>query len=139
VAQLVQYGTFSLQNIGFLESAHPIAAELAPRGKVAQLIPYGTFSLHQVLAVPVKATVKESEDGEFVKRTLDRKMLWEIHTPQIIRPEVRLLSLFLSVYLYIYIYIYICIYIYIYIYVCVCMYIYIYIYIYMCIYIYIYI
>ena len=28
MAQLVQYGTFPLQNIGFLEGAHPIAAEL---------------------------------------------------------------------------------------------------------------
>jgi len=28
VAQLVQYGTFPLQNIGFMEGAHPIAAEL---------------------------------------------------------------------------------------------------------------
>jgi len=28
VAQLVQYGTFPLQNIVFLEGAHPIAAEL---------------------------------------------------------------------------------------------------------------
>jgi len=27
VAQLVQYCTFPLQNIGFLEGAHPIAAE----------------------------------------------------------------------------------------------------------------
>jgi len=28
VAQLVQYGSFPPQNIGFLEGAHPIAAEL---------------------------------------------------------------------------------------------------------------
>ena len=46
-------------------------------------------SLPQVLAVPMKATVKESAGGEFVTRTLDRKTLWEIHTPQVIRPEVR--------------------------------------------------
>ena len=37
MAQLVQYGTFPLQNIGFLEGAHPIAAEL---------VQYGTFALH---------------------------------------------------------------------------------------------
>eukprot|EP00962_Isochrysis_galbana_P028871 scaffold9162_cov108-Isochrysis_galbana.AAC.3 len=36
----------------------------------------------------MKATVKSSADGLFVQRTLDRKTLWEIHTPQIIRPEV---------------------------------------------------
>jgi hypothetical protein len=39
--------------------------------------------------VPIKATVKSSVDGQFVQRTIDRKTLWEIHTPQIIRPEVQ--------------------------------------------------
>ena len=34
----------------------------------------------------MKATVKESVDGVMVTRTLDRSKLWEIQTPQIIRP-----------------------------------------------------
>ena len=38
-----------------------------------------------VLAVPMKATVKESDDGQFVLQTIDRSRLWEIHTPQVIR------------------------------------------------------
>lgn len=37
-----------------------------------------------VLAVPMKATVKESEGGEFVLRTLQRSRLWEVQTPQVI-------------------------------------------------------
>jgi len=41
-----------------------------------------------VLAVPMKATVKESEDGSFVLRTIERSRLWEIHTPQVIRPDL---------------------------------------------------
>jgi len=41
VAQLVQYITFPLHNIGFLEGPHPIAAEL----KMAQLVQYCTFPL----------------------------------------------------------------------------------------------
>lgn len=41
-----------------------------------------------VLGVPMKATVKQSLDGEFVKQTLDRSTLWEIQTPQIIRPQL---------------------------------------------------
>lgn len=36
-----------------------------------------------VLGVPMKATVKESEDGAFVLRTVTRSRLWEIHTPQV--------------------------------------------------------
>ena len=31
----------------------------------------------------MKATVKESEDGQFVLRTVPRSRLWEIHTPQV--------------------------------------------------------
>mmetsp|Transcript_29742 Transcript_29742/g.38432 ORF Transcript_29742/g.38432 Transcript_29742/m.38432 type:complete len:299 (+) Transcript_29742:258-1154(+) len=41
-----------------------------------------------VLGVPMKATVKESEDGEFVLRTIPRSRLWEIQTPQVIKPEL---------------------------------------------------
>lgn len=40
-----------------------------------------------VLGVPCKATIKESEDGSFVQRTIDRSRLWEVHTPQVIRIE----------------------------------------------------
>ncbi|EKX33502.1 2-C-methyl-D-erythritol 4-phosphate cytidylyltransferase [Guillardia theta CCMP2712] len=40
-----------------------------------------------VLAVPMKATVKESEDGKFVLRTIERSRLWEIHTPQVREKE----------------------------------------------------
>ena len=47
MAQLVQYGTFPLQHIGFLEGAHSIAAELARRGQVAQLVQYGTLPLQE--------------------------------------------------------------------------------------------
>lgn len=41
-----------------------------------------------VLAVPMKATVKESADGQFVTRTLERSRLWEVQTPQVIRPDL---------------------------------------------------
>ena len=41
-----------------------------------------------VLAVPCKPTIKESNDGEFVLKTLDRSKLWDIQTPQIMRPQM---------------------------------------------------
>jgi len=41
-----------------------------------------------VLAVPCKPTIKESNDGEFVLKTLDRSKLWDIQTPQILRPQM---------------------------------------------------
>eukprot|EP00560_Eucampia_antarctica_P009252 CAMPEP_0197828254 /NCGR_PEP_ID=MMETSP1437-20131217/4870_1 /TAXON_ID=49252 ORGANISM="Eucampia antarctica, Strain CCMP1452" /NCGR_SAMPLE_ID=MMETSP1437 /ASSEMBLY_ACC=CAM_ASM_001096 /LENGTH=334 /DNA_ID=CAMNT_0043429419 /DNA_START=48 /DNA_END=1052 /DNA_ORIENTATION=+ len=38
-----------------------------------------------VLGVPCKATIKESEDGTLVLRTIPRERLWEVHTPQVIK------------------------------------------------------
>lgn len=37
-----------------------------------------------VLGVPCKATIKESEDGSTIFRTIPRARLWEVHTPQVI-------------------------------------------------------
>eukprot|EP00977_Amphora_coffeiformis_P016830 scaffold5325_cov183-Amphora_coffeaeformis.AAC.8 len=41
-----------------------------------------------VLGVPCKATIKESEDGEIVLRTIPRARLWEVHTPQVIKADL---------------------------------------------------
>jgi 2-C-methyl-D-erythritol 4-phosphate cytidylyltransferase len=38
-----------------------------------------------VLGVPCKATIKESEDGKMILRTIPRARLWEVHTPQVIK------------------------------------------------------
>ncbi|KAL3620757.1 hypothetical protein CASFOL_035669 [Castilleja foliolosa] len=39
-----------------------------------------------VLGVPSKATIKEANSESFVVKTLDRKTLWEMQTPQVIEP-----------------------------------------------------
>jgi 2-C-methyl-D-erythritol 4-phosphate cytidylyltransferase len=41
-----------------------------------------------VAAQPVTDTVKESGDGQFIERTLDRSRLWAVQTPQTFRAEV---------------------------------------------------
>lgn len=41
-----------------------------------------------VLGVPVKATIKEANTDCFVVKTLDRKTLWEMQTPQVMRPPL---------------------------------------------------
>ncbi|KAL9451891.1 hypothetical protein AB3S75_013467 [Citrus x aurantiifolia] len=41
-----------------------------------------------VLGVPAKATIKEANSESFVVRTLDRKTLWEMQTPQVIKPDL---------------------------------------------------
>lgn len=43
-----------------------------------------------VLGVPCKATIKESDDGILVQRTIPRARLWEVHTPQVILIETLL-------------------------------------------------
>ncbi len=41
-----------------------------------------------VAAQPVTDTLKESADGRFIQRTLDRSRLWSVQTPQSFRVEV---------------------------------------------------
>ncbi|GAQ79774.1 2-C-methyl-D-erythritol 4-phosphate cytidylyltransferase [Klebsormidium nitens] len=41
-----------------------------------------------VLGVPVKQTIKEAKAGGFVARTLNRSLLWEMQTPQVIKPDL---------------------------------------------------
>ena len=41
-----------------------------------------------VAAQPVTDTLKESDDGRFIQRTLDRSRLWTVQTPQAFRVEV---------------------------------------------------
>jgi 2-C-methyl-D-erythritol 4-phosphate cytidylyltransferase len=38
-----------------------------------------------LLGVPVRETLKESADGEFVRRTVDRSRIWQAATPQMFR------------------------------------------------------
>ena len=66
------------------DSARPLVTEEEVRHVLSDAAKHGAA----VLGVPSKATIKESEDGEFVLRTIPRSRLWEIHTPQVIRPEL---------------------------------------------------
>ena len=61
------------------DAARPLVTVEEVKAVLCDAIQYGAA----VLGVPMKATVKESEDGEFVLRTVQRSRLWEIHTPQV--------------------------------------------------------
>ena len=63
---------------------HDAARPLVTTEEVMQVLKDGVKYGAAVLGVPMKATVKESEDGEFVLRTVPRSKLWEVHTPQVI-------------------------------------------------------
>ena len=61
------------------DSARPLVTPLEVMNVLKDAKLYGA----SVLGVPMKATVKESDDGKFVLRTITRSRLWEIHTPQV--------------------------------------------------------
>ena len=64
--------------------ARPLVTKTEVDNVIADCIQHGAA----VLGVPMKATVKESEDGQFVLRTVPRSRLWEVHTPQVIRKDL---------------------------------------------------
>ncbi|EWM22399.1 2-c-methyl-d-erythritol 4-phosphate cytidylyltransferase [Nannochloropsis gaditana] len=67
---------------------HDSARPLVSQSAVLASLRDGSVHGAAVLGVPMKATVKESADGEFVLRTMNRSRLWEIQTPQVIKPDI---------------------------------------------------
>nr|AFK34060.1 unknown [Lotus japonicus] len=67
---------------------HDSARPLVLSGDVKKVLKDGLLNGAAVLGVPVKATIKEANSESFVVRTLDRKTLWEMQTPQVIKPEL---------------------------------------------------
>merc|ERR1711988_464101 len=67
---------------------HDAARPLVTPDEIYNVLRDGLEHGAAVLGVPMKATVKESEDGQFVMRTVDRSRLWEVHTPQVIKPAL---------------------------------------------------
>ncbi|KAK2406361.1 2-C-methyl-D-erythritol 4-phosphate cytidylyltransferase, chloroplastic [Trifolium repens] len=71
-----------------LVCVHDSARPLVLQEDVKKVLKDGLLNGAAVLGVPVKATIKEANIESFVVRTLDRKTLWEMQTPQIIKPEL---------------------------------------------------
>ncbi|GAB4847430.1 hypothetical protein Ancab_026487 [Ancistrocladus abbreviatus] len=65
---------------------HDSARPLVASGDIEKVLKDGWLHGAAVLGVPVKATIKEANGDCFVVRTLDRKTLWEMQTPQVIKP-----------------------------------------------------
>ena len=71
-------------------AVHDVARPLVTEEEVLNVINDGYQHGAAVLGVPMKATVKESEDGQFVLKTIQRSRLWEVHTPQVIKKDLLL-------------------------------------------------
>ncbi|KAB2025231.1 hypothetical protein ES319_D06G136000v1 [Gossypium barbadense] len=67
---------------------HDSARPLVRSGDVEKVLKDGWLIGAAVLGVPVKATIKEANGDSYVVKTLDRKTLWEMQTPQVIKPEL---------------------------------------------------
>lgn len=66
------------------DSARPLVSKDDTRRCFADAMEHGAA----VLAVQSKATIKEANEDLSVARTLDRSKLWEMQTPQVIKPDL---------------------------------------------------
>ncbi|KAI8026947.1 hypothetical protein LOK49_LG02G02547 [Camellia lanceoleosa] len=67
---------------------HDSARPLVTTGDVKKVLKDGWLNGAAVLGVPAKATIKEANSESYVVKTLDRKTLWEMQTPQVIKLEL---------------------------------------------------
>lgn len=67
---------------------HDSARPLVLTSDVEKVMKDGKRIGAAVLGVPAKATIKEANSESFVVKTLDRKTLWEMQTPQVIKPDL---------------------------------------------------
>ncbi|KAG2301679.1 hypothetical protein Bca4012_059922 [Brassica carinata] len=67
---------------------HDSARPLVETEDVEKVLKDGWAVGAAVLGVPAKATIKEVNSDSLVVKTLDRKTLWEMQTPQVIKPEL---------------------------------------------------
>ncbi len=67
---------------------HDGARPLLQKQDLENVIKAGMTYEAASLAVPVKMTIKEADEDLFVKKTLDRSVLWDIQTPQFLSYEL---------------------------------------------------
>ncbi|KAL1802023.1 hypothetical protein ACET3Z_030670 [Daucus carota] len=65
---------------------HDSARPLVSSSDTKKVLIDGWLTGAAVLGVPAKATIKEANMESFVVKTLDRKTLWEVQTPQVMKP-----------------------------------------------------
>lgn len=71
-----------------LVCVHDSARPLVSSKDVKKVLEDAAVHGAAVLGVPVKATIKEASSDSFVVKTLDRKTLWEMQTPQVMEPNL---------------------------------------------------
>ncbi|EED93856.1 predicted protein [Thalassiosira pseudonana CCMP1335] len=84
--KLVELAGPSCEFVAVHDSARPLVTIAEIEAVVSDAQSVGAA----VLGVPCKATIKESDDGVLVQRTIPRARLWEVHTPQVVKVEALL-------------------------------------------------
>jgi 2-C-methyl-D-erythritol 4-phosphate cytidylyltransferase len=69
-------------------AVHDSARPLITPADASQCMLDGFVVGAAVLGVPVKPTIKEVDSDNMVEKTLNRAKLWEVQTPQCIRPDL---------------------------------------------------
>jgi 2-C-methyl-D-erythritol 4-phosphate cytidylyltransferase len=70
--------------VAIQDAARPCTSEALIEATIAAARQHGAA----VAAQPVSDTIKQSDDGRFISRHLDRSRLWAVQTPQTFRVEV---------------------------------------------------
>ncbi|MCX7721982.1 MAG: 2-C-methyl-D-erythritol 4-phosphate cytidylyltransferase [Verrucomicrobiae bacterium] len=81
-------GLQALPNSAEIVAIQDAARPCTPAELIAATVQAARQFNAAVAAQPITDTVKESPDGEWVKRTLDRAQLWTVQTPQTFRVEI---------------------------------------------------
>lgn len=81
-------GLSEIDSDSSLVCIHDSARPLVTVEEVQTVLSDATEVGAAVLGVQCKATVKEATDDGMVVKTLDRSKLWEMHTPQVIKPQL---------------------------------------------------
>ncbi|KAH7440014.1 hypothetical protein KP509_04G087800 [Ceratopteris richardii] len=84
----VQNGLKEISGSAKLVCVHDSARPLILVRDILKVISDAYVHGAAVLGVPVKGTIKEAKKDGFVMRTLDRSLLWEMQTPQVIEPSL---------------------------------------------------
>ncbi|XP_073143789.1 2-C-methyl-D-erythritol 4-phosphate cytidylyltransferase, chloroplastic-like isoform X2 [Henckelia pumila] len=84
----VYSGLEAIDSNSELVCIHDSARPLVLTEDITQVLKDGWLVGAAVLGVPAKATIKEANSDGFVVKTLDRKTLWEMQTPQVVKPEL---------------------------------------------------
>lgn len=84
----VFHGLQNIDSQAELVCIHDAARPLITTDMIGRVLHAGSLYGAATVGMPIKYTIKETQEDNFVKSTLDRTKMWEIQTPQVIKPHL---------------------------------------------------